>query len=314
MNEVKEVEIVEGALVAPQEKPGALSVQKRLKVDDVIEQMKLVEEVLTRAMVEDQDFGKIPGCGPKPTLLKPGAEKLLVLFRLAPRFTLQEKDLGEGHREIRAVCDLYHIATGEWYGQGIGSCSTLEAKYRWRMAKIACPKCGQETVIKGREEYGGGWLCYAKKGGCGAKWQDGDAAIEKQERGVVENPDVADQYNTVLKMAQKRAQVAAVLTATSASAIFTQDVEDMPQAEAASPKSEPKPPAGNGGQKSAPVTTDSVLGGRVESVTTKRGPAPAKGNPPKPAQRRLDEPEECEHGVSIRESCIECEAYRASAK
>ena len=53
MNEPKEVEIVEGALVAPQEKPGALSVQKRLKVDDVIEQMKLVEEVLSRAMVEE---------------------------------------------------------------------------------------------------------------------------------------------------------------------------------------------------------------------------------------------------------------------
>lgn len=37
----------------------------------------------------------------------------------------------------------------------------------------ACPKCGtNKSVIKGKEEYGGGWLCFAKKGGCGEKWQD----------------------------------------------------------------------------------------------------------------------------------------------
>jgi hypothetical protein len=34
--------------------------------------------------------------------------------------------------------------------------------------------------------------------------------------------------NTVLKMAKKRAQIDAVLTATAASAIFTQDLEDIP--------------------------------------------------------------------------------------
>ena len=34
-------------------------------------------------------------------------------------------------------------------------------------------------------------------------------------------------YNTVLKMAKKRALVDAVLTATAASDIFTQDLEDI---------------------------------------------------------------------------------------
>jgi len=35
-----------------------------------------------------------------------------------------------------------------------------------------CPKCGKVgTIIKGREEYGGGFLCFAKKGGCGAKFE-----------------------------------------------------------------------------------------------------------------------------------------------
>ena len=42
----------------------------------------------------------------------------------------------------------------------------------------------------------------------------------------VPNPDVADLVNTIQKMAQKRALVAATLIATSASEFFTQDVED----------------------------------------------------------------------------------------
>ena len=34
-----------------------------------------------------------------------------------------------------------------------------------------CPECGDsKSVIKGKAEYGGGYLCFKKKGGCGAKW------------------------------------------------------------------------------------------------------------------------------------------------
>lgn len=42
-----------------------------------------------------------------------------------------------------------------------------------------------------------------------------------------ENPCIADVYNTVLKMAKKRAYVDGMLSATAASDIFTQDIEDM---------------------------------------------------------------------------------------
>jgi len=35
-----------------------------------------------------------------------------------------------------------------------------------------CPECAVPAIIKGKEEYGGGWLCYKKKGGCGAKFKD----------------------------------------------------------------------------------------------------------------------------------------------
>jgi hypothetical protein len=43
----------------------------------------------------------------------------------------------------------------------------------------------------------------------------------------LEHDNPADQYNTVRKMAKKRALVDAVITATNASCIFTQDIEDM---------------------------------------------------------------------------------------
>ncbi len=47
-------------------------------------------------------------------------------------------------------------------------------------AKPVCPKCGNEkSVIAGKPEYGGGWVCYTKKaGGCGHKWQDVNLATE----------------------------------------------------------------------------------------------------------------------------------------
>ena len=37
-----------------------------------------------------------------------------------------------------------------------------------------CPKCGKSAIIKGKAEYGGGWLCFGKKGGCGAKFTDAE--------------------------------------------------------------------------------------------------------------------------------------------
>jgi hypothetical protein len=45
--------------------------------------------------------------------------------------------------------------------------------------KVPCPKCGKDAIIQGKPEYGGGWLCYKQKGGCGAKFTV-DPAIVNQ--------------------------------------------------------------------------------------------------------------------------------------
>jgi len=197
------------------------------KPEDVLEQVASIQHLMNKAMKDGEHFGKIPGCGDKPTLLKAGAEKITFMFRLAPKYEVKEKDLGNGHREYEVKTELVHIPTGKFYGEGLGSCTTMESKYRYRNASLKCPECGKETIIKGKKEYGGGWLCFAKKGGCGAKFNDDDESIKNQETGKIEYDNPADYYNTVLKMAKKRSLVDATLTATAASDIFTQDIEEM---------------------------------------------------------------------------------------
>lgn len=129
-------------------------------------------EFVKGVLQKDVDFGVIPGTR-KPTLLKPGAEKLCKLFGLRPVPEL-----------VRCVEDFdkplfhyhYRVALlnrqGEIVAAGEGNCNSLEGKY------------------------------------------------QKQQSRIFDLP------NTLCKMAQKRAMVAAVLVATGASEFFTQDIED----------------------------------------------------------------------------------------
>ena len=205
-----------------------------LSVDQIKSQVNLIQSVMADVMQEGHHYGVIPGTD-KPTLLKPGAEKLGLTFRLAPEFEETMTDLGNGHREYRFKCRLRHIITGAVVGEGVGSCSTMESKYRWRNQFRVCPVCGKEAIIKGKAEYGGGWVCFKKKDGCGAKFKDDDATITSQTVGRVENPDIADIWNTAYKIGKKRSHVDATLTATAASDIFTQDLDDFAPAKTDNP-------------------------------------------------------------------------------
>ena len=208
-----------GATELVTQQPGELSVQQ------VVAQATKIQEVMQAVMKRDEHYGVIPGTK-KPTLLKPGAEKLCLVFRLDPQYSTVEKVDGD-HLTILSTCVLYHINSGNRMGSGMGSCSTKESKYAYRQSNRACPKCGAETVFKDKK--GPGYYCWDKKGGCGAQLKDAEsiALIEEQQTGRVPNPDIADQYNTVLKMANKRSLIAAVLNVTAASDLFTQDLEDL---------------------------------------------------------------------------------------
>lgn len=186
---------------------------------DVLQQVALIQEVMRAAMKDGEHFGTIPGCGDKKTLLKSGAEKLGLTFRLGTEYQIQEKELANGHREYVVTCTLFHISSGRRWGQGVGSCATMESKYRFR---------SEDT---GREVPSAYWDSRDKSllGGSrfNAKKKNKDGKTRWTIVELVEHDNPADYYNTVLKMGKKRAHVDAILTATAASDIFTQDSEDV---------------------------------------------------------------------------------------
>lgn len=205
-----------------------------------IEDLNTIREFVASAMVKDLDYGVIPGTGSKATLLQPGAQKILMYLNCYPDYEVEPRELEGGHVEYIVKTMLRSRTSQAMVGSGIGSCSTMEAKYRWRKGGRVCPKCGSDAIINGKAEYGGGFICFGKKGGCGAKFAEGDAAITSQAMGRVENPDIYDTRNTVLKMAKKRSLVDSAHGLGCMSELFTQDLEDF-ATEHHEPPSRPEP-------------------------------------------------------------------------
>lgn len=177
---------------------------RSLTAADIRAQVNLMQDVMAEVMRDGVHYGRIPGTKEK-SLWKPGAEKLMATFRLAgdPEVDDLSSD-GEIHYRVKV---RLHTVSGAFIGAGIGECSSREEKYAWRAA--VCEEEYDETPENRRR------VKYSKR--------DGRTEKKKQVR---TNP--ADVANTILKMAKKRAQVDAVITATAASDIFTQDIEDLP--------------------------------------------------------------------------------------
>lgn len=235
MNEQKPIDVA--AEVQPQNNPQALAVREQggavgraMTLEELHRNLDFIRQVMAHEMKEGADYGKIPGCGDKPGLFQPGAQKLLMTFQLTDHVKKEEvRDLPHpqvvGHREYAFTVCVRSQTGREW--DGVGTCTTLEAKYRYRSSGRKCPSCGKETIIKGKAEYGGGFICFAKKGGCGAKFDDNAPEIVSQPTGKAENENPADFYNTVRKMAFKRAIVHAAINATNTSELWSQDLEDI---------------------------------------------------------------------------------------
>ncbi len=194
-----------------------------VSVAQIKERLEQVQQLMKTAMQPGEDYGVIPGTGSKPTLLKAGAEKLAMMFQFDAQFETEKHLDEDGHLTIETKCTLYHAPTGNRLGSANAVCSTREAKYAYRKGQRLCPACGKPAIIKGKEEYGGGWVCFKKKGGCGMKYDDRDPDITSQPEGEVANDKLADSYNTVIRMAEKRAYVAAIRLVTACSSIFDED-------------------------------------------------------------------------------------------
>lgn len=208
--------------------------------------LKTFQEFVQGYLVEgiNGDFGTIPGT-PKPTLLKPGADKLCELYGLAddymvvPEYSREDWNRQPPLFDFTVRCILTSKRTGGHVSTGLGNCNSQEARYKWRDQKQSCPECHKETIFKDKKD--GGFYCWTKKGGCGKTFSADEVRIIGQVSGRVENDDVATLKNTILKMAKKRAKIDATLSATRSSGIFTQDMEDIVDVEVTHTPTTPQP-------------------------------------------------------------------------
>ena len=202
-----------------------------------------LQAIIDRVMKEGIDFGQLPGTK-KPMLYQEGATLIGRIFRLVPTFE-REEIFGDGVSAPHYVCKstvLLHENTMDGpIVYTAGSIATShESKYRWRLAKLRCPTCEAETIK--RSQYKAEWYCYAKIGGCGAVFALDDRGVTDQPRGVIENPDIADQFQAVQQMADKRALTMATRRYTGAGRHFGQD-EDVIVEQDDTKQSKPAEPA-----------------------------------------------------------------------
>jgi hypothetical protein len=197
-----------------------------MSVDGLVKQVKLIQTVMEKVMQENEHYGKIPGTD-KPTLLKPGAEKLALTFRLDPDYSIIREVREKEFIAYTIKCNLRHIPTGQRIASGIGSCNSRETKYRYRNDYELTDKPVPKAYWNARNANNSKEMKRILAGHVPRKNEEtGKWVLAKANR--VENDNPWDLDNTIIKMACKRALVAATLNATAASDIFTQDVEDMP--------------------------------------------------------------------------------------
>ena len=86
------------------------------------------QQLVQSQLKQNHDYGIIPGT-PKPTLLKPGAEKILMLMGLRSEFEIVDstRDFEKGFFQYQVRCKLYRgdiLIT-----EGLGASNTKERKY-----------------------------------------------------------------------------------------------------------------------------------------------------------------------------------------
>jgi len=164
-------------------------------------------------------YGEIPGTKGRKCLLQAGAQKLMTLFQMRPQREVEEIKLPGDHREYKVRTKLISMVSGQQVGEGHGSASTMEAKYRYRIEWLndkPVPKewwTTKDPMVLGGPEYevrsiGSGKFKTYK-------------IVRKHE-----HPDPFDYHNTALKMACKRSEVHATIDATATSDRYTSDKED----------------------------------------------------------------------------------------
>lgn len=98
------------------------------QVQATMQKITQFQKVVQSTLHQNHDYGIVPGTD-KPTLLKPGAEKILMMMGLRSEFEIVDstRDWKEGFFQYQVRCKLYKgdvLIT-----EGLGCCNTKERKY-----------------------------------------------------------------------------------------------------------------------------------------------------------------------------------------
>ncbi len=180
-----------------------------------IQAINRFQTIAHQHMKEGLDYGVIPGTQ-KPTLLKPGAEKIAKLLGLADQYEILDKgeDWDKGFFRYLIKCTLSGVANGLVVSEGLGECNSMESKYRWRW--VFQSELPDILLGDARKD---------DRGKLVTRTINTRNGRVKQYR--LANDDIYSQVNTIVKMAKKRALVDAALSAGRLSEVFTQDTEDI---------------------------------------------------------------------------------------
>jgi hypothetical protein len=187
----------------------SLSGVKMLPIEEMKKWYETMTEFGNEILKLNIDYGLFEGSD-KPTLLKPGAEKIKKAFDLQiERMDCMKEifDIDKNYIDYTYKCVIIS-KNGLKLGICDGNANSKEGKFRFifrQSEKVPAKKDLDKMKLEGR----GKW----KK--CYNKW----VWFER-----VENPDVLTLKNSIQKVAQKRAFVGAILMATGASEFFTQDI------------------------------------------------------------------------------------------
>lgn len=124
---------------------GSLSIIDGMNLSAVQNTMQKIsdfQKIIQSTLHQGHDFGIIPGT-PKPTLLKPGAEKILMMMGLRSEFEIADstRDWQEGFFQYQVRSKLYK---GDFLiTEGLGACNSKEKKYL-----KASPYDVDNTVLK----------------------------------------------------------------------------------------------------------------------------------------------------------------------
>jgi hypothetical protein len=167
-------------------------------IDEIIQTQGELRKYIAAALTEGRDYGTIPGVD-KPSLLKPGAERINTAYGVMPRFTIERQEV-DHHMEVQ-----------------------------WRKRKKVYGS--RDEPPRWEEQTGTSLGLYAYTVRCelierntGVMVADCIGVCSSMESKYIDRP--RDSQNTVLKMAEKRAYVGATLLAYGLSDQFTQDVEE----------------------------------------------------------------------------------------